>query len=1267
MFQFMLKKSAAVVITIHLFFILSGTIAFGEKKDLRTYKRTEILKITEKLEPHFQFMQERMAKPSDADTIIDSYNEDFQAIEALSQYPVFETMMTIWGRLKYEIFHISLIHQDAELKDRAIKALRSMASINDQQFFEEIDTALHVLSRAKFKVSSDQMSNQRNMDRLETLKTALALYPDQPPLPSLDELLGSSRMGREAALRHLKEFTEILQRKIIGQPEVIEALESLEWERQFMGVQKETPDIIYLMGSPGTGKDTAAEAFADALHGEDKAYEKHLFRLPIMRERPDLWQVLGSSTGYIGSESFPPFLKFLVEHSGGKYKLEKAEKGFKIVDNPDWKGFSLPNSAPPESGVVFINEFHNWSKEIKDVFVKQALEKGIFTINNPNGGLSQIQVPIRFVVASNEGISLVTSRESNGERYGKSLSYEEMLMKWEKAQADKRLLKAEIMAGNGPARNSVGKAEGISEELLNRIPDRFLILMRPLSPEGLKEIAEIELRKLAESFSKASSLNPGMNIQWDDELVSLIQSYDYSPEDNGRPISAKIKSLIKEPLIQFFKSDQLDSENALSLDVSVVSKPDGTRALKIEAYAENGSEVGVFEQPIKSTVKDKAVLPIEDAQIERLSSLPEVIKSRVFGVDQIADRISERVLSLANQTSKTSKAPRSASTLVLMGLSSTGKTELSKAITEALSGDEKSALVIDFSQVQNLHDFKTRVLGTRDAYGNPIPSDFMKHYDRSDGDIVVVFDELSNVRDQDLLKSLYDFFREPVLSTFSDGKERVMSRVKVIVTGNSGIELYKNVPRDVPMEQQMMAWEEISKKLIKDRETQRLVLERSFPEPLITRWGANNIFFVPPHNYKSLKQLTQLKLRLMIEKIKAGDGRRGWNLGFAGPEDYEAFVHAIIEKAFNLREQGASIDSYIKDDILAPLEAKLLKNKVPSDTRILIKKITKDDETAFGIYSDVSDFSSVLDLPETEDPEHVSMQAKKSENSQILTAYHEVGHALASKLLFRGQLEPTLVSIVPGVAKIGGQWIAYAGIAESELEVSANVTREWAIRRIAVLAAGETAERLVTKSEIHSAGKQNDMERATHIAEQAILKLGLSETWGTESVPPGIRLNDYVARFSEEKKKLFEAEVRKLLNEGRALARELLVKNFEEVVVPMSKELAKKGILKKEEMAPFFNEAKMVDVSEMEHPGWIFSAQNWLRKTVSHIYGRSDKRDGVLKSDDLRPEAVADIEDIIEKRKQDLFAEVAVPESVPFFDVAEFKAAPQETCAELLK
>jgi len=83
------------------------------------------------------------------------------------------------------------------------------------------------------------------------------------------------------------------------------------------------------------------------------------------------------------------------------------------------------------------------------------------------------------------------------------------------------------------------------------------------------------------------------------------------------------------------------------------------------------------------------------------------------------------------------------------------------------------------------------------------------------------------------------------MTTFSDGVPRKMGGVVVVVTGNAGQEEYANVPRDIPLEQQMAAWEEISKRLATDLELQRRILERYFPAPLVTRWGKKQHLLLP--------------------------------------------------------------------------------------------------------------------------------------------------------------------------------------------------------------------------------------------------------------------------------------------------------------------------------------------------------------------------------------------------------------------------------------
>ena len=89
--------------------------------------------------------------------------------------------------------------------------------------------------------------------------------------------------------------------------------------------------------------------------------------------------------------------------------------------------------------------------------------------------------------------------------------------------------------------------------------------------------------------------------------------------------------------------------------------------------------------------------------------------------------------------------------------------------------------------------------------------------------MLFVFDEISNAP-LDVLKALYDIFREPVVTTFSDGKDRIMSNVTMVLTGNVGEEVYEGLPKDLPDWQRMKAMQNIYQRLQSSPELQRQIL-----------------------------------------------------------------------------------------------------------------------------------------------------------------------------------------------------------------------------------------------------------------------------------------------------------------------------------------------------------------------------------------------------------------------------------------------------------
>lgn len=1199
---------------------------------------------------------------------------DFNAVYDLARFPVEESLRLLHGLLRSEFVKADSngeVPMNEYVVDLAIKALERLGTAFPETNIQE----LH-------QVMGEANNHLKRADALEIV-TRLKIVESymqerQWQLVNLNDFIDGKKRELNGSRERLSRVEKWLENRVKGQPELIKAGMDLEWRAELYGKGRKKPDVLYMLGLWGSGKDTFAESFTDALHLFEGAHHEHMFRINPLKKNADLWGLLGSATGYVGSEAFPPFLAFLVKHAGGKYKLEikennKGEKTYSIHNNPEWQGETLPGYYAPSSGVVFLNEFHNWSRQMKDDLVKQALEKGIFNVNNPNGGLSHIEVPIRFLIASNEGATLTKGR-----------TYEQVYKGWERVHENKAALKSEIMKTNDTRNGSFRGEEspGISHELLNRVPDRFTILMRPISPDNLQSIAEIALKDLAKKLGTQSKLLSNVKLTWSPKLIETIQAYDYMPEENARPIvgdNGRISSFVEYPLLDAIRAGRLvtDEGGETALDLDIIENADHTRSLAVKVKTSGGREYD-FEQLITPTLKDVPKPEISDTRIDELADLDQELKTVVFGIDPILERLAHQILTIENDVA--AGVAREANVIMLTGLTSTGKTETAKRLSEFTTGHDDELVTFDFSKIQTLFDFKEQILGLTDALGNPIPSKFMQAYDRANGRLVVAFDELANVRDRDVLKSLYDFFREKTVTTFSDGKPRAMGGVTVVITGNAGQELYTQVPSDIPMEAQMRAWAEIYKRTNADRALQRRILEKYYPEPLIARIGENNIFFVPPHSYKSLRQLAQLKMEGAIKRIADTKSRRGWDVVFPSATEYNLFVDTVIDEGFELRSQGASIDNFVRNDFEKPINGLLLRAKVPSGTRVVLKHREstdngKQEKPGFVVY-DVYVEGRPDPLEFKIRRPHVDKPVEKREIDQIMTAYHEAGHSIARQVLYKGAFDPTIVSIVPGVTLIANEWVYYAGLASAEQRKEYSTTREWAVSETAILAAGFMGEQLASQKWRDTAGKSNDAKRASKLIRAAVLRYGLAAPWGFEAIPSDLSEEAYLATLSNEKRRFLEKTIEDLIVESVKLAKAVLEANWNNAMVPLATTLSEKGLLKEDELAAFYKERTLVHPNERSTwTSWVDSMRTRFRKMKNPRAANMNLEMDVKLP---KPKSVADVAEMAAAEKRELYKEVALPAKLPLgtnesfdraFNVKKILSLPKpanSSCGELL-
>ncbi len=166
-----------------------------------------------------------------------------------------------------------------------------------------------------------------------------------------------------------------------------------------------------------------------------------------------------------------------------------------------------------------------------------------------------------------------------------------------------------------------------------------------------------------------------------------------------------------------------------------------------------------------------------------------------------------------------------------------------------------------------------------------------------------------------------------------------------------------------------------------------------------------------------------------------------------------------------------------------------------------------------------------------------------SEEEKRITAYHESGHVLVSKLI-PGSDPVHKVTIIPRGRALGVT--SYLPIDERH-----NYSKEYLENMLCHLLGGRGAEKLVMKQLTTGAG--NDIERATEIARKMVCEWGMSEKLGPVTFgkkEEEIFLGREIAThrdFSEKTAQEIDAEVRRIIEKAEKRVEKLLSENIDKL------------------------------------------------------------------------------------------------------------------------
>jgi cell division protease FtsH len=166
-----------------------------------------------------------------------------------------------------------------------------------------------------------------------------------------------------------------------------------------------------------------------------------------------------------------------------------------------------------------------------------------------------------------------------------------------------------------------------------------------------------------------------------------------------------------------------------------------------------------------------------------------------------------------------------------------------------------------------------------------------------------------------------------------------------------------------------------------------------------------------------------------------------------------------------------------------------------------------------------------------------------SEEEKKTIAYHEAGHALVADLL-PGADPLHKVTIIPRGRALGLTQ-------QLPTDDKYNYSKEYLIDRITILLGGRAAEELVLQQRTTGAG--DDLEKATEMARKMVCEWGMSDRMGPLTFGKSeehIFLGREMSRakdYSEDTAILIDSEIKRIVTEGAARARQMIEANLEKL------------------------------------------------------------------------------------------------------------------------
>lgn len=445
-------------------------------------------------------------------------------------------------------------------------------------------------------------------------------------------------------------------------------------------------------------------------------------------------------------------------------------------------------------------------------------------------------------------------------------------------------------------------------EILKGLRDKYEAHHKvKITDEAIDSAVKMSSRYIADRFL------PDKAIDLIDESASELRLKAFTPPQNLKEMEAEIKRLSQE------KQSAVNSQNfedAAKLRDKENELKDLLSQEKEKWKNSSSHEVPeVTPEDIATVVSNWTGIPVSQItkeESEKILNLEKILHERIVGQDKAVTSVS-KAIRRGRVGLKNPKRP--IGSFIFLGPTGVGKTELCKALSEAMFGSEDAIIKLDMSEFMEKHTV-SKLIGSPPGYVGYDEGGQLTEKIRRKPYSVVLFDEIEKAH-PDVFNMLLQILEDGVL-TDSKGRKVSFKNAVIIMTSNVGASKITDGTASLGFGSNSNENENIEKLVMED-------LKRTFKPEFLNR--VDDIIVFKQLEKSDIEEIARRMLKTLTKRLESIE---------ISAEFTENAISAIADAGFDKVYGARPLRRAIQNNIEDRMSELILENKIAKGEKCVV-------------------------------------------------------------------------------------------------------------------------------------------------------------------------------------------------------------------------------------------------------------------------------------------------------------------------------------------